>query len=977
MFHAPRRWLAALLITVVPVAPGRSQPATNAFYAAPIVGGQAEWVVFANDVVGWRPFANAGFFGSSTVIANIEAGLIWPGHEVFIRPPGSTNGFAAFQNTNALNEYDFHATMVGHVLAGSGYNGSGYTFTGLGMAPQASVVSAGIATDFSTNNVGSFETSYGSVVTAYKALFTGTGGSVRADVINSSWGGYDPSAESLEALALDGLAAQNPNTSFVVSAGNSDVSPVGWPASGFNNIGVGSVGSPNFLVPSAFSSRGLDDFYNPVTGLTVVDARVGVDVSAPGEVLYLAAYLGDSGGIGAGAPSLVQQPPPTNLYFYNMDGTSFAAPVVAGGIAVLKDVANRDAMVNLVGITNAQDSRVVKSVVMAGAIETVGWNNAQSRGTNGAMSTAMGLDPATGAGSLDLGRSSDAYFFGTRDIGGSGGGVIADAGWDFGSVGLHGTNDYQFGAAFSQDVELTVSLNWFAGRAFDMDTNLGGNLSFADLNLEVWEVSGGSLSALVGRSATLYNNSEYLRLDLSGGKTYGLRVTFDGMVFDQTPGVTSESYGLSWIAAPYDTLYWNAGSTNAGLWNGLAANWNTSPPGISGTAESITKGLDQLVISSGTNNSATVTVSGSQLARGLVLQDGMVSLAGTNSGSIYLQTGGITAAAGISGNSALQSSVSLVLSGDQSWQNSSAYNLQVGSAVSGTGDVSIKAESGGSIVISGPLNQLGSIVNNGSGTATNTVSGLIGANVTGVTQDSATSKLVIGAGIHSYTGITTVAEGNLVVSGDISSSTLTSVQAGGVLSGSGTVGNTVILAGGTGSPGNSPGTMTIDGNFAWLGGGNYNWQIHDVLGAAGQPVGWDLYNVSGVLDLSALTLGSRFNINLWSLSDTGPDVSGDADNFDYSRNYAWTIVATTMGVTGFDASYFNINTGAANGTAGFSNGLLGGGFSLRVDGNNLQLVFNTAVPEPGTWAAAAVLLASALVVRYRRGSSVSRRRSPR
>ncbi len=973
-----RGFLVVALAICLLTGSGLADSGTNQFFAAPIVDGSAEWVVFVNDVVGWRPFADAGFFGSSTVIGNVEAGHIWTGHEAFIRPPGTTNGFTVFQNTNALNEYDFHATMVGHVLAGSGYNGTGYSYIGLGMAPQASVLSGSVATGFSTNSVGSFETSYESVVTPYKAFFTGVG-SARADVINSSWGGYDPAAGSAEALALDGLSAQNPRTVLVAAAGNGDVAPVAWPGSGFNNIAAGSLGGKNFLVPSEFGSRGLDSFYNPVTGITTAGARVGVDVAAPGEVLYLAAYLGNSGGLGAALPSIVQEPPPTNLYFINQDGTSFAAPVVAGGIAVLKDVANRDPLVNLAGNTNAQDSRVVKSVVMAGAIETYGWNNAQSRGTNGVTTTAMALDSASGAGSLDLTRSAGAYFFGTRDVAGMGGGSIADKGWDFGMVGRGGSNDYLFDAAFGQDVELTVSLNWFAGRTFDMNTNLGDNLSFADLNLEVWEVSGGAFSSLLARSETIYNNSEYLRFDLSGGKTYGLRVTFDGMVFDQTAGVASESYGLAWVASPFDALYWNAGGTNAGVWDGLAENWSTARPGGGGTAESITKALDQLVISTGTNATASVTVAGDQLARGLAFQDGSVTVSGTNGASISLQTGGLSAAAGLGGDSGLQSTVSLLLSGDQAWRNESSFTLGVAGQVSGEGGVSLQAAGSGSIVVSGSVDHTGMLINDGTGPGTSTISGVIGTNVTGITQDSATSDLVIaGSAAHAFSGATTVAEGRLVVSGDISSSTLTSVEDGGVLSGSGRVGNTIILAGGTGSPGNSPGTMTVVGDLAWLGGANYNWQILDASDVAGQLAGWDLYDVTGRLDLTALTLGSKFSINLWSLSSVGPDVSGDAVNFDYAKNYTWTIVATDLGITGFDADYFNINVGAANGTGGFSNDLYGGFFGLRVSGNDLQLTFTTAVPEPATWAAGGMLAAVALITaRYRRGSSVSRRRSPR
>jgi len=194
------------------------------------------------------------------------------------------------------------------------------------------------------------------------------------------------------------------------------------------------------------------------------------------------------------------------------------------------------------------------------------------------------------------------------------------------------------------------------------------------------------------------------------------------------------------------------------------------------------------------------------------------------------------------------------------------------------------------------------------------------------------------------------------------------------VTGAGTVGHTIILSGGTGSPGNSPGTMNIAGDLTFMGGGNYNWQIHDAAGTAGQLIGWDLYDVSGLLDLSALTLGSKFNINLWSLSGVSPDASGDAFNFNAGQNYTWTIMATDLGIVGFDPAEFNINIVAANGTDGFSNALLGGAFAVRVseDGNNLQLTFS-AVPEPGTWIAAAFLVIAAGALRLRRRNRSSDR----
>ena len=1208
---------------------------------------------FVGDVLGWGDYFNAGFLGSSTVIGNVEAGHIWFGHEVFKREPWATTGYATFTNTAALNEWDYHATMVGHVLAGTGYMDgtfpAEYTYAGLGMAPQATLISGSVATEFSASKLGSFDVSYESVINPYKAFFTGLG-ATQADVINSSWGGQDPAAVSPEALALDGLSAVNRTVAFVASAGNSDAAPVGNPASNFNNIAVGSLGGSTFLVPSEFSSRGLVDFYNPVTDTLTSEARVAVDIAAPGELLFLAAYLGDSGSIGASSDpfiqSLIEEPPPTDQYFVNMDGTSFSSPIVAGGVALLKDVAKTHPSLNLAANPDALDTRVVKSVLMAGALETAGWDNGQAAVAGGVTATAQALDAATGAGAFNLTRSTDAYFFGTRDVAGSGGGTIASSGWDFGSVGVGGSNDYIFGGAFTEDGELTVSLNWFAGRSFDNVTDLGSDLSFADLNLEVWKVENGVFTAPVAQSLTTYNNVEFLRVDLLGGQIYGLRVTLAGMVYDTTGSVASESYGLSWLGSSFNTLYWDpegAAGSPTGTWSGANAAWNTDPTGAGGSLYSITTGLDELVFSAGTNaaGAGTVTVDGPQLARGITVQQGTVTFAGTNSAMLHVNSGGITLAATAGGDATFDASLPLMVSGSQSWSNASAHNLNVAGAISGSGDLALVASSTGSINLSGSVNHEGVLANTGAGSATNTISGVIGANVTGLTQDSSTSTLVLnGSAPNEYTGDTTVRtgtlvvdfantaaptnlissdsrlvlggsggpeggtlrvlqksgaataqafdgtlvasgasvveavnvggsaeagltvslgaiartnggtvafflpefgaittantnsngilgawatvgtgasaryatvsggaiaafagtaaadasqvidttgtanydlagggtlaggdsfnslrytggaaglsnnfaangllnagsgtlqiagnvtvgdarnlvvtassgavaiagavadnpggssaftkagagivlldatntspgntyvnEGMLVVDGSIASSAHTFVTTGGVLAGHGTVGDLTLENGGTGSPGNSPGTMTVAGDLAWFGGANYNWEIHDAAGTAGQLLGWDLYDVTGQLDLTALTLGSKFNINLWSLSSVEPDVSGDAVNFDYAKNYTWTIVATDLGITGFDADYFNINVASANGTGGFSNDLYGGIFGLRVSGNDLQLTFTTAVPEPGTWAAGGILAVAALITaRYRRGSSVSRRRSPR
>lgn len=213
---------------------------------------------------------------------------------------------------------------------------------------------------------------------------------------------------------------------------------------------------------------------------------------------------------------------------------------------------------------------------------------------------------------------------------------------------------------------------------------------------------------------------------------------------------------------------------------------------------------------------------------------------------------------------------------------------------------------------------------------------------------------------NTYTGATTITGGTLALtgSGSIASSSAIIVGAnttfdvsgvtggfslavGQTLSGPGAVAGTMNVSG-TLSPGSSPGTLTT-GSQTWLDGGDYNWQVLDALGTAGS--GYDTIAITGTLDLSSLTTGG-YNINLWSLSSTGPDVSGNALNFVGTSNYSWILASASSGITGFNAADFVINSGAFNGTDGFTNPLAGGDFSIAQSGNNLVLNF-TAVPEPG------------------------------
>ena len=551
------RLAAVAVITTIPVAAFAQEiasPPAGQFLTGPydpVTGGNFQ---FVNELVGGSIFYSSGFLGESTIIGNVEAGFVWGGHEVFNRV-GLPIGPAIEQQISApgvTGQLDFHATMVGHVLAGTGYvaasgtSSGGYSYLGVGMAPHARLWSGAIATSYATgiSEIGSFSSSPASTIPVYRQFFQGISGT-SPDVINSSFGGSDPPAMEPESLAIDALAYQNPNVTFVAAAGNADTEAVSAPGNVYNGITVGSVGGTNFRTPSDFSSRGAVDYYNPVTSTTVAGVRAAVDIAAPGELNVLAAYLGPTGGL-APLTTITQNPSPTDRYFFDQGGTSFASPTVAGGIALMKDAA-KSWWMGMPG--TALDSRVIKAVLMATSDRTDGWNNGQAT-VNGVVRTTQSLDWATGAGALDLETAGLTYIEGnTIDVGGLGGGTIGLKGWDYGSVGVNAFNDYTFSSTLSSPSELQVSLNWFARGAFDNATDTGTRSAFANLDLQVWSIADGVFNSLVAESTSLYNNAEFLRFTLTGAGQYGLRVLSPGMTYDAnaaTEPVTSETYGLSW-----------------------------------------------------------------------------------------------------------------------------------------------------------------------------------------------------------------------------------------------------------------------------------------------------------------------------------------------------------------------------------------------------------------------------------------------
>jgi autotransporter-associated beta strand protein len=107
------------------------------------------------------------------------------------------------------------------------------------------------------------------------------------------------------------------------------------------------------------------------------------------------------------------------------------------------------------------------------------------------------------------------------------------------------------------------------------------------------------------------------------------------------------------------------------------------------------------------------------------------------------------------------------------------------------------------------------------------------------------------AGVNAYTGSTAVNGGILLVTGDNSSSAMTTVNTGGTLGGAGTVGNTTV-AGGTFAPGDgTPGTsIKVGGNLVFQSAATYLVQINSATAS--------FANVTGAATLGGVTVSAVF-----------------------------------------------------------------------------------------------------------------------
>jgi len=478
----------------------------------------------------------------------------------------------------------------------------------------------------------------------------------------------------------------------------------------------------------------------------------------------------------------------------------------------------------------------------------------------------------------------------------------------------------------------TLQFNQTSG-TLTMSSALTGSGTLSLTNAGTLMLTGTTVLAGIGLDMTTTVDSGRLLIGKDGGRLLYLGNTDGGVgtlsinggyVGNGSSYLGYEARGRASVTVSSGT--WANGAFTYVGWNG-SATLNVTGGSVTGTVASIGRNL-------GSVGSVTVSSGGQwSLASNLTVGE-------QGTGSLTIGNGGL-----------------VVVKGNLVRGASGTINLNAG----GTLQIGTGTNSGSLLGGSGSLTNNGTVVFNRGNAST--YSGALSGS--GAVTKLGLGTLTLG-GVNTYTGATTVSGGGLLVSGSIANSAVT-VQNGGTLGGSGTVGNTTVQSGGTINPGNSPGTLNINGDIDWLGGGNYNWQIAGATGTAGTVSTWDLITVTGALDLGALTSVNKFNINLWSLSSTAPDANGNMANFNSTTSYEWLAVSAGS-ITGFNAAHFAVNVGATNGTGGFSNPLDGGyTFGVRQDGGNLYVTYGqaTPIPEPGTWAAMALFAGGAAFAGWR------------
>ena len=349
----------------------------------------------------------------------------------------------------------------------------------------------------------------------------------------------------------------------------------------------------------------------------------------------------------------------------------------------------------------------------------------------------------------------------------------------------------------------------------------------------------------------------------------------------------------------------------------------------------------------GTGSTGATYITGQNNSNAFVINapdSGTVTIGANGAGSGFTMSGGIS----LNGNLTLQT-FNNTISG-----TTKAAAIFTG-GISGTGNVLLNNDglAANTITIAtNAVNHTGTLTLQGTATGNTTISANIGSNVTSVTQNSATSRLIL-SGTNTYTGATTVSAGTLAVNGSLAN-TSTTVGTGGTLQGSGSMGGSVtVQSGGKIAAGNSIESLAT-GALSLLAGSTFAYEMNNDAAAG---VAGDLTAVTGSMTFdvgnAALLTLTELGTGSWSNGDKLTLLSYSGAWNGGLFNYASSTLAddSTFTFSGMEWA-FNYNDTVAG--TNYTGDLTGSSF-----------VTMTAIPEPNAAALVGGLGALALLRRRR------------
>lgn len=407
----------------------------------------------------------------------------------------------------------------------------------------------------------------------------------------------------------------------------------------------------------------------------------------------------------------------------------------------------------------------------------------------------QGIVTVTGAGST-LTLAPIGVTQGTRvEIGGNGAGELhIDAG---ANVTINGTGTLHMGD--------TASGTLFIGSGTSAGTLTAGSVIFgtAGSSLQFNHTGTTTFSAAVSGTGTLTKTGSGTTI-LTGANTYTSGTAVNG-----------------------GTLQGDTTSLQGNILNNAIVNFDQA---VNGTYAGVMNGGGVLT----KTGTGTLTLTGANFYTG-----GSTVTAGTLQGDTTSLQGAITNNAAVNFDQVANGTYTGAMSGAGAITKTGAGTLVLTGANVYTGGTTVTAGT-----LQGNTSSLqGNITNNAAvnfdQAATGTYTGVMSG--TGTFAKLGAGNLIL-TGANTHSGATTVNAGTLSVNGSIANSAVI-VNNGGTLGGTGTLGTTSILSGGVLAPGNSIGTLTVNGNLSFATGSVYRVEVN---GAGAN----DRINVTGTAALN-------------------------------------------------------------------------------------------------------------------------------